>query len=225
MRASNPVQRCSAGRGRSGGPPLTWDPHSPSMTARARPGPALPDAVRTQRGPGRQVHRELGKHPPVVRRGLLMQLGRRRRRPWLSVNDRWLPMLRARRAHGQRGRHCSKPAGDGHSSAGRRGPSRVTTCLVGKRPKGAQQSVSAVLSARGLRRGSSCSTYGILGSPSRRPGSAWSHACACQPIRSRPRRQGQGRAVVAAQERRPIPLTARRPATPRRRSPRPALNL
>jgi hypothetical protein len=36
--------------------------------------------------------------------GLLMQLGGRRHRPWLSVDDRWLPMLRARRGHGRRER-------------------------------------------------------------------------------------------------------------------------
>jgi hypothetical protein len=101
-------------------------------------------------------------------------------------------------------------------------PVQGDTSLVGKRPRGARRSISAVLSARGLRRASSCSTHGILGSPSRQAGSAWSHASACQPIQSRPSRQGQGRAVVAAHERRPIPLTARRPATSRRRPPRPA---
>ena len=50
LRGSNPVQRCSAIRGQSAGPPVTCDSHSPSMTARARRGPAVPDAVRTQHG-------------------------------------------------------------------------------------------------------------------------------------------------------------------------------
>jgi hypothetical protein len=52
LRGSNPVRCCSAVRGCSGGPPVTCDPRSPSVTARARPGPAVPDAKRTQRGPG-----------------------------------------------------------------------------------------------------------------------------------------------------------------------------
>jgi hypothetical protein len=38
---------------------------------------------------------------PVARWGLLMQLGERSRRPSLFVDDRWLPMLRARRGHGR----------------------------------------------------------------------------------------------------------------------------
>jgi hypothetical protein len=39
-------------RGYSDGLPMTCDPFSPTVTARARPGPAVPGAVRTQRGPG-----------------------------------------------------------------------------------------------------------------------------------------------------------------------------
>src|SRR5918993_3056700 len=35
---------------------------SPSVTARARRGPAVPDAVRTQHGPAARRHRELRKH-------------------------------------------------------------------------------------------------------------------------------------------------------------------
>src|SRR5215211_5436141 len=52
--------------------------------------------------------------------------------PWLSVDDRCRPMLRARRGHGRRGRPCSEPAGEVTSSTGGRGLSPVTTCLVGK---------------------------------------------------------------------------------------------
>jgi hypothetical protein len=51
LRGSNPVQCSSAVRGRSGGPPATCDLLWPGMTARARRGPAVPGAVRTQRGP------------------------------------------------------------------------------------------------------------------------------------------------------------------------------
>lgn len=59
------------------------------------------------------VHRELGKHPPAALSGLILQPGGHRHDPWLSVNDRWRPMLRARWGHGRRGRRNSKPAGDG----------------------------------------------------------------------------------------------------------------
>jgi hypothetical protein len=67
LRGSNPVQCFSAVQGRSGGPPMTCDPHSPTMTARARRGPAVPDAMRTQRGPEATSYRELGKHCSAAR--------------------------------------------------------------------------------------------------------------------------------------------------------------
>jgi hypothetical protein len=50
-RDSNPAPGCFAVRGRDGEGPLTCDPDSPTLTARARRGPAVPDAVRTQHGP------------------------------------------------------------------------------------------------------------------------------------------------------------------------------
>jgi hypothetical protein len=42
------------GRGCSDGPPVTCDPDSPTVTARARRGSAVADAGRTQRGPARR---------------------------------------------------------------------------------------------------------------------------------------------------------------------------
>jgi hypothetical protein len=51
VRGSNPSPCCCAVRGRSGGWHVTCDCHSPTLTARARREPAVPDAVRTQHGP------------------------------------------------------------------------------------------------------------------------------------------------------------------------------
>jgi hypothetical protein len=48
---SNPAPSCFAVRGRDGGRSLTCDADSPMLTARARRGPAVTDAVRTQHGP------------------------------------------------------------------------------------------------------------------------------------------------------------------------------
>jgi hypothetical protein len=48
---SNPAPACFAGRGGSGGCRVTCDSRSPGVTARARPGPAVPGGVRTQCGP------------------------------------------------------------------------------------------------------------------------------------------------------------------------------
>jgi hypothetical protein len=50
LRGSNPVQCCFLIRGRSGGRPVTCDLYSPTVTARARQGPAVLGAVRTRRG-------------------------------------------------------------------------------------------------------------------------------------------------------------------------------
>jgi hypothetical protein len=52
VRGSNPPSPRSSVRGRRCECPLTWDSCIPAVTARARPGPAVSDAVRTQRGPG-----------------------------------------------------------------------------------------------------------------------------------------------------------------------------
>ena len=51
LRGSNPVRCCFAVRRRSDGLPVTCDPYSPTVTAGAHRGPAVADAVRTQRGP------------------------------------------------------------------------------------------------------------------------------------------------------------------------------
>jgi hypothetical protein len=48
---SNPAPGCFAVRGRDGGRSLICDADSPMLTARARRGPAVTDAVRTQHGP------------------------------------------------------------------------------------------------------------------------------------------------------------------------------
>jgi hypothetical protein len=71
-----------------------WTSNSMTRDRIGRPGTARPSLA--------SWHRELGKHARVARRGLLMQLGGRRHQSWLSVHDRWLPMLRARRGHGRR---------------------------------------------------------------------------------------------------------------------------
>jgi len=51
-RGSNPAPGCFTVRGHDGGCRVTCDSGSPDVTARARRGPAVTDAVRTQRGPG-----------------------------------------------------------------------------------------------------------------------------------------------------------------------------
>ena len=60
---------CFAVRGPSGDAPVTCDSHLPTVTARVHRGPAVSDAVRTQRGPGCSCYRELGKLPRAARRG------------------------------------------------------------------------------------------------------------------------------------------------------------
>ena len=52
VRDSNPAPGCFAVQGRGGGCLVTCDCRSPTVTARDHRGPAVPDAVRTQRGPG-----------------------------------------------------------------------------------------------------------------------------------------------------------------------------
>jgi hypothetical protein len=133
MRGSNPVRCCSAVRGRSGGPPVTCDPHSPTVTARARRGPAVPDAMRTERGPRCMCHRELGKHPRTAHRGLLVQLSGRGHRPLLSVDDRSGPRLRARRGTAGEDETLLGRGGDGHQLGRSVRSVQGDTCLVGKR--------------------------------------------------------------------------------------------
>ena len=47
-------------------------------------------------------HRELGKLPLTAPDTLILPLGGHTDRPWLSVDDRCEPALRARRGHGRR---------------------------------------------------------------------------------------------------------------------------
>jgi hypothetical protein len=84
LTAANPVRRCFAVRCRSGGPPMTCDSYSPTVTARGRRGPAVPDAARTQHGPGSRAWKARpGRRP----RGML----RRWRRSTLVSTDRCCP--------------------------------------------------------------------------------------------------------------------------------------
>jgi hypothetical protein len=102
LRGSNPAQCCSAVRGRSGGPPLTCDPHSPIVPARARRGPAVPDAARTQHGPGSQAWKARPVPPSRPDPTPMAQVRAACCRPLLTVSDRQLPMLRAHGGHGRR---------------------------------------------------------------------------------------------------------------------------
>ena len=77
-------------RDRSGECLVICDSRSPTLTARARQGSAVPDAVRTQHGPGR----ELGKHSRPAPSGVMLQLRGHGHRPWLSVDDRCGPVRR-----------------------------------------------------------------------------------------------------------------------------------
>jgi hypothetical protein len=132
VRGSNPVPGCFAVRGRSGGWPVTCDCDLPTVTARARREPAVADAMRTQHGPGSRAWKARPGCPlsPDIR--LRKQVSTASDRPLLTVRDRWVPMLRARRGHGRRGRTRF-----GRCSAGRHLNWRVRPvlgdhCLVGK---------------------------------------------------------------------------------------------
>jgi hypothetical protein len=123
VRGSNPLSS-TPGQRPCSGPTVPESLASGSRSAAiyaARPGPtaqgdgdttALARAVSPWR-PSPTHHRELGKHPRTAPDGLILQLGGHGQCPWLSVDDRCRPMLRARRGHVRRGRRSSKPAGDG----------------------------------------------------------------------------------------------------------------
>jgi hypothetical protein len=81
----DPVQCCFAVRDDRGGPPLTCDPHLPGMTARARRVPAVPDAARTQHGPGIIRSHELGS--TFDRLHSAADAARRPRRPSVVVRE------------------------------------------------------------------------------------------------------------------------------------------
>jgi hypothetical protein len=63
-RGSNPAPCCFAVRGRSGECRATSDSGMPAVTARARRGPAVSDAVRTQRGPELELDGATGSVRP-----------------------------------------------------------------------------------------------------------------------------------------------------------------
>jgi hypothetical protein len=58
---SNPAPGCFTVQGRDGERRLTCDGDSPTLTARARRGPAVPDGVRIQHGPGSRASTSLGR--------------------------------------------------------------------------------------------------------------------------------------------------------------------
>ena len=99
---SNPLPMLLRRRGRSGERSMTCDSDSLIVTAHARRRPAVPDAVRTQHGPGSRAWK--ARPVPRSRREATgMALVRRScDRPLLTVRDRQLPVLRARGGHGRR---------------------------------------------------------------------------------------------------------------------------
>jgi hypothetical protein len=99
---SNPPPPQLSGRGLRRAEPLSCGSCVPAGAARARQRPAVSDATRTSADQA-MSYRKLGKHPRAAPDGLVLQLGGHGQRPWLSVDDRWEPMLRARRGHGRRG--------------------------------------------------------------------------------------------------------------------------
>ena len=62
----------------------------------------------------RSLCRELGKHPRTARHGLILKLGGHGHEPWLSVDDRRRPVLRARREHGRGERSWRTHGSDGY---------------------------------------------------------------------------------------------------------------
>jgi hypothetical protein len=92
VRGSNPVQCCCTVRGRSGGRPVTCDSYSPAVTARAHRRPAVPGAMRIQRGPERAYTRAW-KHCQGAHQGALAQRYGSGERPPLTVGDRRNPRL------------------------------------------------------------------------------------------------------------------------------------
>jgi hypothetical protein len=111
---SNPVPCRFAVRGRGGGCRVICNSDLPNVTARARREPAVTDAVRAQRGPGSRAW----KARPVVSSwpdaAPMPQVRRLRDRPLLTVRDRQMPMLRARRGHGRRGSTALQHGSDGY---------------------------------------------------------------------------------------------------------------
>ena len=97
---SNPGAGGFAVRGRSGGRSVTGDSDSPVVTAGARRGPAVSDAVRTQHGPGSQAWKARPDRLLKQDAARMAQLRLSAERPLLTVRNRQMPMLRARGGHG-----------------------------------------------------------------------------------------------------------------------------
>ena len=70
----------------------------------------------------------------------LLQVKASMDRPWLTVSDRQMPMLRAGGGHGRRGRRSSKPGGDGHQLYRRAGPAHDDHLPRWQGPDGARGS-------------------------------------------------------------------------------------
>jgi hypothetical protein len=147
----------------------------PQRSGRSRPG----------RGPS-AAHRELGKHPLTSSDGPMLQVGGRMHEPLLTVDGRYRPMLRARWGHGWSGSTSRGRGSDGHQLGRRVRFVQGDHLSRWQHPKGARQSLSAVFACSWAAPWKQLlQPHGILGSPSRRAGSARSHAVAWRPIRTR----------------------------------------
>ena len=122
---------------------LTCGSRIPVVTAGARRGPAVLDAVRTQHGPRSRDYRELGKLPWTAPDGLILQLGGHGQRPWLSVADRWEPVLRARPAR----MNWRRRGSDGTQLERWARPVHADPSLVAKRPLGTHGREDLMLNA------------------------------------------------------------------------------
>ena len=180
---------------------------------------------------------------------LMMQLSGHRNRPLLTVGDRCEPLLGARRGHGWRGPRGSEPAGYGTSSCTGWASSSVAPASLAGARRVCGRAYPPWLPARGLPRGSKCSSRrrpGIATQPGRVsldprlgvPASLGSPRRAPVPVgqvrvdadddgaatmgTQRPTHQGQGKPLSWLRSADRIPLPARRNRDPCRRPPSPA---
>jgi len=93
---------------------VTCDADSPDVTARARREPMVPDAVRTQRGPGLRAWKARPVPSSWPDATPMAQVTAACCRPLLTVSDRQMPVLRARGGHGRRGPTALQRAGAVH---------------------------------------------------------------------------------------------------------------
>ena len=127
VRGSNPAPGCFAVQANNGEWPEACDADSPTLTARARRGPAVPDAVRTQHGPGRRATASLGSTLGPLGTGRSYSwegLRIARGCPWMTAADRcfghlWGMASEDTAALGVAGTVTSA-AGAGQSTIGRR---------------------------------------------------------------------------------------------------------